>query len=97
MADETLENVGAAAGRTGQGQLAARDLEAVWTALAAQILQLGTEIRAGFSALREEIRTTNEETLRVFREEMRGVNEETRRYNRVLHADLIGRVERRRG
>lgn len=64
-------------------------------ALAEQILQLGLEMREGFSALREEIRAGDEETRRVLREEIRAGDEETRR---VLREEIrAGDEETRRG
>ena len=48
-------------------------------ALGEQILHLGTEMRAGFSAIREEMRAGDEETRRSLREEIRAGDEETRR------------------
>jgi len=48
-------------------------------AVADQILHLGIDMHAGFSAIREEIRAGDEETRRVLREEIRAGDEETRR------------------
>ena len=63
-------------------------------ALGGQILQLGTEMHAGFSAIREEIRTGDAETRRVLREEIRAGDEETRR---VLREEIrTGDEETRR-
>lgn len=57
-----------------------------------QISQLRTEMRAEFSALRQEIQAGDEETRRVLREEIRAGDEETRRAMRVLHEDVISRI-----
>jgi hypothetical protein len=51
------------------------------TALEAQIEQLRDEIRSEFSATRSDLRV-----------EIRTGDEETRRYMRVLHEDLVGRI-----
>jgi hypothetical protein len=47
--------------------------------LASQILQLRTEMRAEFSAVRENIQAGDEETRRALRDEIRAGDEETRR------------------
>ena len=75
--------------------------------LESQILQLRTEVRDEFSAirvemragdeetrrgLREEIRAGDEETRRVLREEIRAGDQETRRFSRVLHEDALSRI-----
>jgi archaellum component FlaC len=52
-----------------------------------QIVQLRSEMRDEFSAVRQEIRAGDEETRRQLTEQI----EETRRYMRVLHEDVIGR------
>ena len=77
------------------------------TALEVQIVELRDEMRSEFSAtramiragdegvistLREEIRTGDERTTMTLREEIRSGDEETRRYMRVLHEDLVGRI-----
>ena len=49
------------------------------TAVELQLLQLRDEMRAGFSATREETHAGDEETRRTLREEIRAGNEETRR------------------
>ena len=79
MAQETVEKRVSALEKTVQNQVTSRDLEASQTALSAQILQLGAEMRVEFSALREEIRGGDEETRQVLREEIRAGDEETRR------------------
>src|ERR1041384_4565627 len=84
------------------------DLPARVTAVEAQIVQLRVEVHDEFAALRREIGTlsTREETailastlrddLRAvdlaLRAEIRAGDEETRRYMRVLHEDLVGRI-----
>jgi hypothetical protein len=94
MAEETLENRLSAVESRVREQVTIRDLEAVQAALGAQILQLGTEMRAGFSTLRDEIRAGDEETRRVLRGEIRAGDEETRR---VLRGEIrAGDEETRR-
>ena len=81
-------------------------------AVADQILHLGTEMRDGLSAIREEIRVGDEETRRVLREEIRAGDEETRRvlreelrtgdeesrqFMRMLYEDVIDRLGKLRG
>ena len=60
-----------------------------------QIVQLRTEIRDEFSAvraeLRGEIRVTADAIKQELREEIRGGDEETRRLMRVLHEEVISR------
>jgi len=56
--------------------------------LGLQIVQLRTEMRSEFSAVRAEIQGGDEET----RRSLRGEIEETRRQMRVLHEDIIGRL-----
>ena len=48
------------------------------TALESQIVQLRTEMRDEFSAIRQEMRSGDQETRRVLREELRVSDEETR-------------------
>jgi hypothetical protein len=94
MAQETVEKRVSALEKTVRNQVTSRDLEALQTALSAQILQLGAEMRVGFSALRDEIRGGDEQTRRVLREEIRGGGEETRR---VLREEIRGGDEQTRG
>jgi hypothetical protein len=100
MAEETLENRLATLEQTVEQQATVRDLEALQAALSSQILQLGSEMRAEFSALRGEIRAGNEETrgliegrtaalLAVVAAESR----ETRQHARTLHEDVIERIK----
>jgi hypothetical protein len=78
------------------------------TAIEQQIVQLRDEMRAEFSAtrvdaragdedvvrtLREEIRAGDEQVIRTLREEIRAGDEETRRFMRILHEDLVARIE----
>ena len=56
--------------------------------LESQIVQLRTEMRDEFSAVRQEIRVGDEETRRQLTE----LNEEARRHMRVHHEDVIGRL-----
>jgi hypothetical protein len=58
------------------------------TALESQFLQLRTEMRAEFSAIRIEMQAGDEETRRVLREEITGLGT----HMRVLHEELISRI-----
>lgn len=89
MPQEIVEKRVSALEKTVQNQVTSRDLEASQTALSAQILQLGAEMRVEFSALREEIRGGDEETRWVLREEIRGGDEETRGLVEERTADLL--------
>ncbi len=75
--------------------------------LESQFLHLRTELRDEFSAvreeihstnqrtvatLREEIHSTNERTVTTLREEIRAGDEETRRFMRVLHEQVISDI-----
>jgi hypothetical protein len=93
MAQETVEKRVSALEKTVRNQVTSRVLEALQTALSAQILQLGAEMRVGFSALRDEIRGGDEQTRRVLREEIRGGDEQTRR---VLREEIRGGDEETR-
>src|SRR6185503_1720665 len=73
------------------------------TAVELQLVQLRDEMRAEFSATREETHAGDEETRGTLREEIRAGDEETRRqireseeetrrYMRVLHEDVIARI-----
>ena len=86
--------------QTVEQQATVRDLEALQAALSSQILQLGSEMRGEFSALRGEIRAGDEETrgliegrtaalLAVVAAESR----ETRQHARTLHEDVIERIK----
>jgi hypothetical protein len=61
--------------------------------LESQIVQLRTEMRDEFSAVRTAIRSGDEETRRELRQEIRSGDEETRRYMRVLFEEYVGRVK----
>ena len=100
MPPQTLEN---RVEKLETQMLELRELPALVAEVGVQILQLRTEMRAEFSAIRQEIRTGDEETRRslreemragdeTLREEMRAGDEETRRLMRVLHEDLVGRI-----
>ncbi len=89
MSDEALETRVLALENAVQDQVTVRDLEAFQTALSGQILQLGVEMRAGVSALREEIRAGDEETRRVLRDEIRTGDEETRGLMEQRTADIL--------
>ena len=54
---------------------------------------LRKEMHEGDEALRQEIRATTAETIRVLRHEIREGDEETRRLMRVLHEDLVARID----
>jgi len=59
------------------------------TALESQFLQLREEIGVEFSAIRNEIRTGDEETWRVLREEIAGLGT----HMRVLHEALVDQIK----
>ena len=85
MPPETIEN------RVDQLELRVTELEKLperLTAVESQIVQLRTEMRDEFSAVRQEIRAGDEETRRVLGERI----DETNRHMRVLHEDVIGRL-----
>jgi len=63
------------------------------TAIESQIIQLRDEMRSECSAVRSEIRAGDEETRRTLREEIRAGDEETRRFMRILHEEVISRIE----
>jgi hypothetical protein len=63
------------------------------TALESQIVQLRNEMRAEFSATRAEARLGDERVMQTLRDEIREGDEETRRFMRVLHEDLVRRIE----
>jgi hypothetical protein len=58
------------------------------TALESQFLQLREEMRAEFSAIREETQAGDEETRRVLREEIAALGT----HMRVLHEEVISRI-----
>jgi hypothetical protein len=64
------------------------------TGLESQILQLDIDMRAGFSAMRQEMATAISQLEERLGERIRSGDEETRRYMRVLHEDLIERISR---
>jgi hypothetical protein len=63
-------------------------LPARMTALESQILQLGDEMRGGFSAIRQEL-TTAVDTVRA---EIRTGGEETRHEMHALHQNVVERI-----
>jgi len=65
--------------------------------VAEQVLRLGTEMRSGFSAIREEILAGDEETRRVLGEQIQAGDEESRRFMRMLYEDVIDRLAKLRG
>ena len=64
------------------------------TGLESQILQLNVEMRAGFSAVPQEVATVISQLEEGLGELIRSGDEETRRYMRVLHEDVIERISR---
>ena len=68
------------------------ELPARVDALTSQVLLLRDEMRAEFSAVRDEIRAGDENTCRTLRDGIRAGDEETRRQMRVLHEDIVGRL-----
>ena len=65
------------------------------TAIESQIVQLRSEMRDEFSAVREEIRagdTVLAAKIDETRREMHELNDETRRHMLVLHEEVIGRL-----
>jgi len=75
-------------------QATVRDLTALQAALSAQILQLGSDMRGEFSALRGEIRAGDAETREVLRGEIRTGDAETRE---VLRGEIRTGDEETRG
>ena len=78
------------------------------TAIEAQIVQLRDEMRDEFSAtraearagdervvetLRQEIRAGDERVVETLRQEIRAGDEETRRFMRILHEEVIQRIQ----
>jgi predicted phage gp36 major capsid-like protein len=63
------------------------------TALEVQIVELRGEMRAEFSATRAEAREGDEHVVQTLRQEIRAGDEETRRFMRILHDDLVERIE----
>ncbi len=101
MSDETLTGRVLALEQAVQNQITTADLEAVQTALSAQIVLLSVEMRVGFSAMRGEIHASDEKTRRVLRDEIRAGDEETRgaieqRTTDVLAIIAAGDAETRR-
>jgi hypothetical protein len=62
------------------------------SAVESQIVQLRHDMNAGFSALREEMRTGLEVLRTDLRAEIRAGDEETRHFMRILHEDVIARI-----
>jgi hypothetical protein len=69
-------------------------LPACMTAVESQILQLDSDMRAGFSAIRQEMASAISQLKERLGERIRSGDEETRRYMRVLHEDVIERISR---
>jgi hypothetical protein len=77
------------------------ELPARMSAVEAQIVQLRTEMRDGFSAVRQEtrevggaLRSEMQEQEGRLRQEMRALNEETRAEAKMLHEEVIDRISR---
>jgi hypothetical protein len=64
------------------------------TGLESQTLQLDIDMRAGFSAIRQEMATAISQLEQRLGARIRSGDEETRRYMRVLHEDVIERISR---
>jgi predicted nucleic acid-binding Zn-ribbon protein len=58
-------------------------------AVASQILQLREDMRSEFSAMRDDVRSE----FAAIRQEIRDGDEETRRYMRILHEEVLGRID----
>ena len=63
------------------------------TALETQIVQLRDEMRAEFSATRVEARAGDERVVLTLRQEIRDGDGETRRFMRILHEEVIQRIQ----
>lgn len=63
------------------------------TALEAQIVQLRDEMRDEFSATRAEAHAGDERVIETLRQEIRAGDEETRRFMRILHEEVIQRIQ----
>ena len=57
-----------------------------------QIVQLRTEMRSEFSAVREEARTGDDRVVATLRDEIRAGDEKTRRFMRILHEKVISDI-----
>lgn len=90
---ETLETRVLTLEQTVQQQATVRDLESLQAALSSQILQLGSEMRGEFSALRGEVQAGDVETREVLRAAIRAGDAETRQQARALHEDVIERIK----
>ena len=90
---ETLESRVLTLEQTVEQQATVRDLEALQASLSGQILQLGSDVRGEFSALRAEIRAGDAETREVLRAEIQAGDAETRQHARTLHEDVIERIK----
>lgn len=60
--------------------------------LAVQISQLGDEMRAEFSAVRNDIVAGDERVVTSLREEIRATAEEIIRHARMLHEEALSRI-----
>ena len=69
-------------------------LPARMTALESQVLQLDIDMRAEFSAMRQEMATAISQLEERLGERISSGDEETRRYMRVLHEDVMERLSR---
>jgi hypothetical protein len=99
---ETLETRVLTLEQTVEQQATVRDLEALQAVLSTQMLQLGSEIRGEFSALRSEVQAGDAETRERLdeqatdlRAEIQAGDTETRQHARMLHEDTRGLIEER--
>jgi hypothetical protein len=76
--------LGAVEGRLGAVEGRLEGVEVRLTSFEGQILQLRTEMHAGFSTVQGEFAAV--------RQEIKQGDEETRRFMRVLHEDLVARI-----
>ncbi len=101
MVEKTIGERVSALERAVADTVSVQDLERVQATIGAQILQLGTEMHAGFSALQGEVRAGDEETRRVLGEQIRAADEETRRMVgdaiRAGDQETLGAMEERTG
>jgi len=86
--------------QTVEQQATVRVLEAFQAVLSTQILQLGSDMRGEFSALRGEIQAGDEETRGLIEERTAALlavvaaeSRETRQHAQTLHEDVIERIK----
>jgi hypothetical protein len=100
MADNSLEQRVFAIERMLQDYSTVRDVQRVEQALGEQIVQLRSEMRSEFSAVRTRIDAGNEATRGLVEQRTAEIlavvaagDEETRRLMRVLHEEVIARID----